>query len=331
MSMGRLPSFLHPISHANAVDSSFISAQFVHSSDLGSCHALWWPPHNDDKHPDILVLFIPGNPGVVDFYIPFLSLLHQNHGTSNLAIVARGHLDHYFGIKNVGKTRYQDDHSLQVQVQSSMEVLESIVKSYTKKTKIIVIGHSVGAWITMQMLQARSDAITAAFLLFPAISNIADTPNGRLFSANEPIFSPTVRRILSSVTFLTVYLPEYAFTTLYSAWPKEQLRVLRDFLSSPTSVLAALSMAYQEMKYIRDLDLDLLEQHKPKLYFYYAQKDDWIGEERQRVFHAMNAEEQSLNMLLAPKGIPHAFCISHGELVAQQCQEWLQQLLKSVK
>lgn len=173
------------------------------------------------------------------------------------------------------------------------------------------------------MLKARSDTITAAFLLFPTISNIADTPNGKLLSVSllpttchlsikvhKPIFSPTFRRILSSLTFLTAYLPEYVFTVLYSSWPQQQLRVLREFLSSPPTVLAALSMAYQEMKLIRDLDLTLLEQHKPKLYFYYAQRDDWVGEERLHVFRAMNAEEQSPNILLAPEGVPHAFCIS---------------------
>ncbi|PPQ64493.1 hypothetical protein CVT26_002032 [Gymnopilus dilepis] len=309
----RLPSFLQPFSSTEASDSPCISAQFCHSGDLGSSHTLWWPPLNNGKDPQTILLFIPGNPGVVDFYIPFLSSLRERCAAfGDLAILARGHLDHYFGIKNE-KTRYLDEMSLNVQVQSSIEVLDAIVAAYSRNTKIILIGHSVGSWIVTQILKSRADIIAAAFLLFPTISNIAETPNGKLLS---PIFSPLMRSILSFLTAFTVYLPEFVYAHLYAHWPPQQLRVLRDFLSSPTSVLAALSMAYQEMKCIRDLDLSSLECHKKKLYFYYAQDDDWVGKEREHIFRVLCAEEQSLNMRLAPEGIPHAFCISEESFLS---------------
>ncbi|KDR85373.1 hypothetical protein GALMADRAFT_52315 [Galerina marginata CBS 339.88] len=304
-----LPSFLHPFSSQDTPSAPFQSAQFIHSGALGSSHALWWPPRSSDSEPDALLLFIPGNPGLADFYIPFLSSLHEKHVSSNLAIVAHAHLDHSPAIINRVGTRYLPEHSLTIQVQSSVELLDAASRSYSGKTRIIVVGHSVGAWIALQMLKARPNGISAVFLLFPTISNIASTPNGKLLS---PIFLPLSRSVLSSLSFLTGYLPGYFFTLLYSNWPAQQLRVLQEFLLSSTSITAALSMAHCEMKTIRELDSVLLGQHKQRLYFYYAPRDDWVGEERNALLRILDPDGQSLNIVRGPSDVPHAFCISES-------------------
>jgi surfactin synthase thioesterase subunit len=95
--------------------------------------------------------YLSGNPGLVDFYIPFLTAIHARQLSSNLAIIAKAHVDHYPG-KTEGVTRYRPEESLTVQVQASLELLETMINFYEKKPRIIVIGHSVGAWISLQVL-----------------------------------------------------------------------------------------------------------------------------------------------------------------------------------
>ena len=90
----------------------------------------------------------PGNPGLVDFYIPFLSALYEKLISTNVAILARAHLDHAPQIRE--HSRLPPSHGLTIQIESSIEILDSILYNYAK-TRIVVIGHSVGAWISLQV------------------------------------------------------------------------------------------------------------------------------------------------------------------------------------
>ena len=86
----------------------------------------------------------------MEFYIPFLSEIHAKYSRSNLAIVAHAHLDHYPGIQN-DPGRYSPDDSLTIQVQTSLEVLDAIISCYSKKPSIVLVGHSIGSWIILQV------------------------------------------------------------------------------------------------------------------------------------------------------------------------------------
>jgi hypothetical protein len=97
---------------------------------------------------------------------------------------------------------------------------------------------------------------------------------------------------------------------LFSDWPSEQLSVLRSLIDTPSSVLAALSMAHEEMDTIKDLDVELLRAHRQKLYFYFAEKDDWVGEQREEIMKALNYEAGDVKVVHGERDIPHAFCIS---------------------
>lgn len=274
--------------------------------------------------PDILLYFLPGNPGLVDFYIPFLSGLYDRYSSSNLAIVGRGHLGHCPQIQD--NPRHHSEESLTIQIQTSLEVLDAISTFYAK-TRIVVIGHSVGAWLALQALEKRPKAILAVFLLFPTLSNIASTPNGRLLT---PFFSPLGRQVLSSLAGLAKYLPESLLAFFFSHWPKQQLGVLREFISSPQSVHASLSMAHEEMKTIQDLDQALIEQHSNKLFFFYAETDGWVGKEKANFLSRFDPNNQSTNVTHGPVDVPHAFCINHSDLLAHHCHEWLFYLEKQI-
>lgn len=100
-------------------------------------------------------------------------------------------------------------------------------------------------------------------------------------------------------------------------------------------------MAYDEMHTIKDLDLALLEDCRDKLCFYYAEQDDWVGDEKLRVLDALHPHREAVSIVHDEvHGIPHAFCISeclrslfslsliysqdHGEQLAEQCSLWLE-------
>lgn len=316
-----LPSFLSPLA-AIAKHPGFAvqNAIFQHEKPLGQAHCLWWPPKDGSQPPEIALLFIPGNPGLVEFYTPFLSALHDKDASSRLAILAHAHLNH---TPLPSSHLNAADHSLTAQVQSAIEAFDALRSEFGNNTKLILVGHSVGSWISTQVLKARKDAVAGAFLLFPTISHIGNTPNGRKLSR---IFTPFPRRIISSLGHIAGLIPLSVLSFLFREWPTSQLHVLRDLICSPSAIEATLSMANDEMNTIKELDLPLLQECKDKLYFYYADRDDWVGEEKDRVLKALHPNQEVLSVVHDTHGIPHAFCINHGDHLAEQCFSWLQRI-----
>jgi pimeloyl-ACP methyl ester carboxylesterase len=147
-----LPSFLSPLA-AIAKHPGFAvqNAIFQHKKPLGQAHCLWWPPKDGSQPPEIALLFVPGNPGLVEFYTPFLSALHDKDASSRLAILAHAHLNH---TPLPSSHLNAADHSLTAQVQSAIEAFDALRSEFGNNTKLILVGHSVGSWISTQVSNA---------------------------------------------------------------------------------------------------------------------------------------------------------------------------------
>lgn len=85
-----------------------------------------------------------GNPGLIDFYIPFLSALHGIFRNDGLDIYARAHLGHTPSL-TVPHTRL----GLLHQVEAAVEFHDA-VKAYSTGARVILVGHSVGSWVASQ-------------------------------------------------------------------------------------------------------------------------------------------------------------------------------------
>ncbi|KAF7320272.1 hypothetical protein MKEN_00811800 [Mycena kentingensis (nom. inval.)] len=229
---------------------------------LDAQHALFNPGpahcwYSLPKDYEAILLFIPGNPGFADFYVPFFTSLMEHN--PRLGVIARGHLGH--------SGHACSEHGLTAQVQSAIEMLDAIRAS--TPVPIVLAGHSVGAWIALQVLKARSGSgISQVQLLFPTIRHIADSPNGRRLSW---LFRPPFPRIISWLSYLTRPLP---ISLLFSRWPASQTTVLRSLLNSPPAIYACLSMAHDEMKAICEMDA-IVKDERVRILF--GEHDDWVG------------------------------------------------------
>ncbi|KAK7059155.1 hypothetical protein VNI00_001782 [Paramarasmius palmivorus] len=297
MSSSETPPFLQPLGFQNS-QNSFVQAIFPHEYPLGPAHVLW----SSSDLPKFIVLFIPGNPGLLDFYLLFLSELKSR--VKDLAILAHSYINHTPELTTVTA-----EHGLTAQVQAAVEAFDAIKQNYSS-AKVILIGHSIGTWVSLEVLKARPNDVYAVHLICPTISHIAKTPNGRrlswLFQRPLPLF-------ISKLSYLLRPLPAVVISTLFRAWPENQVTVLRRLLRSPTSIFACLSMAHDEMQMIRDLDVALLEQHKHKICIYFAETDDWVGEQRGVVLRSFKADPGSIRIVHGKSGVPHAFCITAME------------------
>ncbi|CCO29967.1 hypothetical protein BN14_03991 [Rhizoctonia solani AG-1 IB] len=158
-------------------------------------------------------------------------------------------------------------------------------------------------------MHARPNAVSGALLLFPTVSNIASTPNGRKLSwlFHHPI--PTIVSGLSRLlTFPPLSVIPYAlsYTSKFNDYPPDQLNIIKSLVTSPHVVYSALTMAHDEMQTIGSLA-----------------KDEWVGDEVSSV-KAMLDEHR---VLVRDDDVPHAFCISHSIPVAETCIEWIKEIL----
>jgi hypothetical protein len=70
-------------------------------------------------------------------------------------------------------------------------------------------------------------------------------------------------------------------------------------------------MANDEMETVRELDTDFLRDFAQNLWFYYAEEDDWVGEQFAVVLRALRGTPTTeSHVVVGRPGIPHAFCIS---------------------
>ncbi|KAI4528991.1 alpha/beta-hydrolase [Schizophyllum commune Tattone D] len=309
-----LPSFLKPMDEKDGYQRVF----FKHEEPLEDVYGLWWPA-DSAQPPEGVLLFVPGNPGVVDFYIQFLAELREKN--PRWAVLAHAHIGHSPGFTSPTSTSRS---GLSFQIQSATDAVD-ILKSHF--ARIVLIGHSAGSYISFQVLKQRPTSVDGIFLLFPALCNIADTPSGR---ARSWLFKSPFPRIVSSLTHLARWIPTGVLRLIQRGYPPEALAVLQGIMSSPDVVYAMLNMAGEEMKEIRELDVGLLEEHRHRIWMFFAEKDDWVGHNRELIIQSFDPDPGSVRVVHGVHGIPHEFCIHHSSELAATCHDWLAALQERI-
>ncbi|OJA16252.1 hypothetical protein AZE42_00046 [Rhizopogon vesiculosus] len=264
-----------------------------------------------------------GNPGVIDFYPPFLTAIHSKDKSGTLAILSHSHVGHdpAVGARDLSATsRNPFIYALPFQIRNALRVFDSLSTCFGINTRIVIAGHSVGSWVALQVLKLRSAAVSGVFLLFPTITDIARTPNGQLLSR---FFRPPFPRVASQIARVLHFVPPTIICRLFPKYPVAQAMVLRSFLLSPSSIFAAMTMAHDEMLNIRELDIATLDKYQHQIWFYFAEKDDWVEQGREKILQVFRADPSTVRVVHGHRDIPHAFCINHGEELAAQCYEWL--------
>ena len=164
--------------------------------------------------PPTLIFFLCGNPGLVAYYHTFLSLLSVElssrlsesgifniYGTSLRGFEidsfatgrddstnkeARGDPAHFYSLEQqIDFVQYKLNAFMYANWSNSITSNEK----KSKRLKVILVGHSVGSYISMEILRRHREKafgsefdIVGAVLLFPTIMDIAVSPAGRILT-----------------------------------------------------------------------------------------------------------------------------------------------------
>ena len=120
--------------------------------------------------------------------------------------------------------------------------------------------------------------------------------------------------MIAYLSLLLKFAPQWVLRLFVPSWPENQLRVLRRILQSPAAIYAALTMADDEMRTVLDLDVNFLREFSDKLWLYYAERDHWVGEQREVVLRVLRGTPAEVRVGYGHSDIPHDFSISGHSL-----------------
>jgi len=291
----------------------------------------WWPRQlNESKMGDKeaerhkILYMITGNPGVPEYYLDFLTYIYNNFN-QQLEITIIGHLGQT--IETAEGTERDKIFTLNDQVEHKIEFLDHLIEKYPSDTEFYVVNHSLGAWLSEQLVNLRPEAnIKQVFSLFPALCKLRDTPNGKWMSKYVfPIqYRTIIAKVIAGINFMPPQLATYILTW-FSHLPGESARITFDKLIKPSVALNGFAMADDEMKVIYDLQIDFYKKHIDKFTFYYGSVDDWVPLE---CYRNMVDNVPGVKAFLCEEKIPHAFVLSHSEDLALKVTCWLREYLQ---
>jgi len=256
------------------------------------------------------IIIIPGNPGLGGFYIPFAHELYNyfNEEICILVISQAGHsppVDYCF--------------SLQEQIEHKLAAIEQLLPN-NPNHRLILIGHSIGAYMVLKMLERLENRLDRAFLLFPTIERMRESSAGQRFVRFYPIYIYLLPFLCLLVQFLFPFesIKRKLINWFFASSPDEDRSILVDTvlydLLNPRTVRNLLQMAREEMFVVDKRDDQLIKSFLSKLTFYYGTNDHWVPND---------IAKQMIN--LYPQGditectnkYLHAFVLKHSKELAR--------------
>ncbi|RAH75365.1 bifunctional triacylglycerol lipase/ester hydrolase, partial [Aspergillus aculeatinus CBS 121060] len=278
----------------------------------------------------VIIYFISGNPGLISYYYPFFTHLIEklrawsSEDDANPRFHLYGHSLAGFEVaSSPSDSNTEHYHDLEDQIRFVQRKLDdcvsrvvasetsafSRVNGDTIRPRVILIGHSVGTYIAMELIRRHRERssssssslidtnpsfpIISAILLFPTVVDIAKSPSGRKLTTLLTIL-PHLALIASLVArVLTTLLPGSMLRTVVrlvmGSPPSAAVDTTCRFLTSRRGVRQALHMAASEMYTINSdewadevwgiASTPEAAKSLTKLFFYYGRGDHWVAEE----------------------------------------------------
>ncbi|MES1920492.1 hypothetical protein MHBO_002156 [Bonamia ostreae] len=180
-----------------------INSQYLkfEQNELGTSELMELPSINIDNE-EYIIIMSPGNPGIIQIYQKFLESIY-NLFNQKYKIFGLGYLGH----SKIDLNR-QKIYTVEDQIKNLELFIEKLIRKYTRKVKIVLIGHSMGAYINLKVIGNRPD-----FPIVYSMNLCAVLCKFSLAMLMKILSFPYLRRISS---FLISKTPEFLKSNLAS-------------------------------------------------------------------------------------------------------------------
>jgi pimeloyl-ACP methyl ester carboxylesterase len=315
--------------------------QFPLPENFPPTETLYFPPITPTASSPLL-FFLPGNPGLVNYYTSFLTQLSIAH--PSLHILAASHAGFHPDEPQLHKGYSwkwgPQPWGLDAQVKMKTELLQfAVEKLGDKNRKVLLMAHSMGAYLSLEMITGLKKAteegskILGGIMLFPTVLEIADSPQGRLLT---PLLgSRIVRGAASWAAWGFSWCKEWQVEMLVkvlTGQDPEAAETTRQLVTTPHVVEQALVLAEEEM---RRITTDRWEEEvwgcEGRMVYVFGQKDHWVAEKTREGI--MAKARGGGKYVLEETGLKHGFCVSQGERMAEvvKVKGWINDIIGEEK
>uniref|UniRef100_A0A250XYI7 Lipid droplet-associated hydrolase n=1 Tax=Castor canadensis TaxID=51338 RepID=A0A250XYI7_CASCN len=285
------------------------------------------------NRPKLLIVIIPGNPGFSPFYVPFAKALFSltNRCFPVWTITHAGHAlapeDKKIvpTLKDPNAQEIKDIYGLHGQIEHKLAFLRTHVP---KEVKLLLIGHSIGSYIALQILKCAPELpVIHTFLLFPTIERMSESPNGRIATPLLCWF----RYVLYVTGYLILKPCPEKIKSLLIRMGLQVMNLKTEFLPmnilQPFCLANAAYLGGQEMMQVVKRDDEVIKEHLSKVTFYYGTTDRWCPV---KYYEDIRKDFPEGDIRLCEKKIPHAFILRFGQEMAGVVADWLKDNLSKI-
>lgn len=272
-----------------------------------------------------LFIWIPGNPGLLEYYEELLQLIHkQNPEWEILGISHAGMSPDY--VSRGG--RDNKIYSLEEQIEHKIQV----INNFTSPSRpLIIMGHSVGAYIAQRIVLSKElvGRVIKLGMLTPTIVDIHTSEKGIIFTKafhwvkSLPQIAAWGTHFLFNRVIPKLFIRP--ILSLVMGCHRDSKAVIASSLLIQNSdfVLQALGLATYEMDAIRgDWDfqkqlLDYCHTRDINIWLLFSNSDHWVSNEtRRQLIHFYNNAHSGENISIQVSStIPHSFVVKHSKYI----------------
>ncbi|CAA7016127.1 unnamed protein product [Microthlaspi erraticum] len=253
------------------------------------------------ENPKFHVLFIPGNPGVVSFYKDFLESLNE-FLDGNASITAIGQISHTSKDWESGKL-----FSLQEQIDHKVDFIRRELEGV--KVPIVLVGHSIGSYISLEMLKKCSEKVVYCIGLYPFLTlNQQSTKQsviGKL--AASSVLSASASFLIASLRLLPLWAARRLVSSSIGAgWSDTAVQATCTHLRQYHTMRNVLYMAMTEFRELAaEPDWDFMRENQKKLAFLFGIDDHWGP---LQLFEEISKQAPATSLSIEREGHTHGFC-----------------------
>ncbi|XP_024026843.1 lipid droplet-associated hydrolase [Morus notabilis] len=260
--------------------------------------------------PTFHVLFIPGNPGVVTFYIDFMESLFELLG-GRVSVTVVGHISH---------TKQNWEHgmlfSLQEQIDHKVEFIKQEFPN--NEVPIILVGHSIGGYICIETFKRIPEKVFYCVGLYPFL---AVNPQSReQFFLQKISKSSTFSVALSSMVGLLGLLPIsvkrfVVSKALGKSWSSNAVEAVCSHLAKYHTMRNILFLVHTEFEKLAEMpDWEFMRDKKEKIAFLFGSDDHWGP---LQFYEEISRQVPGIALSIERKGQGHYFCCF------EDCSYWV--------
>ncbi|EOA32000.1 hypothetical protein CARUB_v10015241mg [Capsella rubella] len=264
------------------------------------------------ENPTYLVLFIPGNPGVVSFYNDFLESLYE-FLDGNASIIAVGQISHTSKDWESGRL-----FSFQEQIDHKIDFIRQELESV--KVPIVLVGHSIGSYICLNILRKFSEKVVYCVGLYPFLTLNQQSKQQSLIGklAASSVLSATVSFLIASLRLLPMSAARLLVSnSIGASWSDTAVQATCTHLRQYHTMRNVLFMAKSEFTELAvEPDWDFMRENQSKLAFLFGIDDHWGP---LQLFEEISKQAPGTSLSIEREGHTHGYCctVAGSEWVAQ--------------